>query len=404
MASIKIKLFKGKTLSDGRHPVVLQIIDDKRVRKIALELKAFPEEWNEGLSRFSNTHRSYRKHNQILEHFEQKAEKIQQELILENKPFSFELFRSRFLGSKKSSRLLEFLSNHVQILGEQGKLSTQSAYQSTFNVLKEFTRNQEISFYSVDYEFLVSFEKFLFQRGSTEGGVHHHMRNVRAIFNEAIRKGYCESEYYPFSHKHNEQGYSLSRVKSKAKPQSLSDQELERFKNLPLEKYPELVDSHMYFMFSYYTRGMNFNDMARLTRRNLKGGRIVYQRRKTGTTFSIKEDPRIKSILSHFYHPGSTFLFPILNSQHKTERQQKDRIHKCLRKFNRDLRKIGELIDASIPITSYTARHTWASTLKRKGISTEIISEGLGHSEITTTKAYLENFNEDILDQTSNYL
>lgn len=403
MPSAKIKLFKGKTLSNGCHPIILQVIDGKKVRKLSLGLEAKPEEWVEDLSRYSKRHHGFRKQNQILEHFERKAEKIQQDLILEGKPFSHELFRTRFLSAKKQMGVVEFLQVHVNTLGELRKLNTQSTYKSTLNVLKEYSSGQEISFYNIDYEFLMDFEKFLFKRGCTEGGVNHHMRNIRAVFNQAIRKDYCEAAYYPFTTKHNDRGYSLSRVKSKAKPRALSAEDLEKLKSFPIEDYPDLIDSYFYFMFSYYTRGMNFTDLARLTRGSIQGGRIHYQRRKTGAYYSIKISPQLKSILSHF-DQSPDFLFPILSDFHQTEQQQMDRIHKCLRKMNRDLSKIGNILDTSIPMTSYVARHTWASTLKRKGYSTELISEGLGHTEIATTKAYLENFSDEMLDSTDEAL
>lgn len=404
MHSVKIKLFKGKNLRNGHHPVVLQVIDNRKTHRISLGIKARQEEWVEELGRFSKENRSWRKQNQVLEHFELKAEKIQSDLVLEGKPFSFELFRSRFTAGKKQTGVLAYLEKHVTRLKDQGKLSSHSNYRSTLSVLRQFLDGKEISFYSIDYEFLVELEGYLFARGCSPGGINHHMRNIRAIFNDAIRREYCEASYYPFSDKHNANGYSLSRVKSKAKPRALSELELTRLKALDITDYPHLMDSYNYFLFSYYTRGMNFGDMARLKNQSIMGGRIVYRRKKTDTEFSIKVTPEIKSILGYFKQAETDYVFPILDLSHQTELQQRNRIHKCLRKLNLDLREIGQLIDCSVPLTSYVARHSWASMLKKKGVSTELISEGLGHSEITTTKAYLSNFNQDELDQTASVL
>jgi len=404
MPSYKLKLYKGKIHKDGTHPIVLQIIHNRKTKRVSIGLNAKPDEWIEEISRFSKNKRSFRNQNKVLEHFESRAEKTIRTITLEEKQFSFSLFIAYFFKQSEHIGVIEFLEKHVEKLGIEKKYSTQSSYKSTLNVLRKHTRNKEISFYSLNYEFLIDFESYLFQRNCTNGGINHHMRNIRAIFNEAIRKGCCEASYYPFTNTHNANGYSLKRVTSKAKPRALNKEDLEKLKNFDIEAYPNLENAYKYFFFSYYARGINFTDMAHLTKSDIQGGRISFNRKKTGTHYSFKITKRIAEILEFFDTDNSPYLFPILSDYHQTEKQKKYRIHKCLKKTNKELRKIGVIINSSIPITSYVARHTWASTLKHKGYSTEIISEGLGHSELSTTKAYLENFNQELIDQTDKAL
>lgn len=400
MASIKIKLFKGKKYANGEHPIVLQVIDGQTVLKISLGMTCSQPEWNDDLGRYSRKHRSFKRRNTLLDHFEEKGERVLSEIILDGRQFSPELFRERFNEKQNSGGLIELLRTKVDELETREKYGTMSSYKSSLNVLLTFTGKTEISFQEVDYDFLIKFEQFLFDKGNTEGGVHHHMRNIRSVFNDAIRRGYCDTEDYPFSNPHKSNGYSLARVKSKTKPRALTEEDLEKLKSLDIEEIAHVEDSYLFFMFSFYTRGMNFSDMAKLSQANLKGGRIIYTRQKTGAQYSIKVSSRISEIIHHFKDESSPYLFPILNAFHQTELQKKRRIQKRLRKVNRDLKEIGELIECSIPLTTYVARHTWATTLRRKGYATEIISQGLGHTELNTTKSYLESFDDVILDQT----
>ena len=223
------------------------------------------------------------------------------------------------------------------------------------------------------------------------------MRTLRAIVNEAIKEGYLKQEYYPFSTQFNRNGYSLKDLKSKASPRALSDDDIRKLKEFPVEEYPELKESLYYFLFSYYARGMNFVDIAKLERKNIYDQRIHYFRSKTGKKLSIA--------ISEPGADGGLYIFPILEAdKHKSKAQIKYRVQKCLKKVNSDLKAIAEIVNIDISLTSYVARHTYATRLKREGVNVEVISEGLGHSDISTTKAYLKQFDHQVIDDADKVL
>jgi site-specific recombinase XerD len=106
----------------------------------------------------------------------------------------------------------------------------------------------------------------------------------------------------------------------------------------------------------------------------------------------------LADILDAFDCTDSPYLFPILSDRHATEKQQWDRIQKCLRKYNKDLKEVATAMGIQVPLTSYVARHTFATTLKRKGVDLAVISESMGHESVNTTRAYLKRFGSEVLD------
>ena len=92
------------------------------------------------------------------------------------------------------------------------------------------------------------------------------------------------------------------------------------------------------------------------------------------------------------------YLFPILSNFHRTEQQKVNRIHKIISKVNRALKQIGEELNISIDLTTYVARHSFATVLKRSGVSTSLISEALGHSSERVTQIYLDSFGSDQME------
>ena len=146
------------------------------------------------------------------------------------------------------------------------------------------------------------------------------------------------------------------------------------------------------FTFSYFTAGINFIDMAMLERSNIVDGQLTYYRKKTKKQIIIPLQDKAVEIIHKYNNERSPYLFPILSPFHKTEVQIANRLHKVLAKVNKYLKDIGDKLKLPLPLTTYVARHSYATVLKRAGVSTAIISESLGHKSIKTTQIYLKGF------------
>ena len=166
---------------------------------------------------------------------------------------------------------------------------------------------------------------------------------------------------------------------------------------------PYLKLSKDIFIFSYLGCGINFTDIANLTYGNIVQDRIFYERQKTGKQINFQLQPLALSLIEKYRGLNSKeddYIFPILNKRiHITEQQKYDRIHKSIGGVNKTLKRIGELAGLSIPLTTYVARHTFATVLKRSGVNTGIISESLGHSSEKVTQVYLDCFENSQIDE-----
>ena len=193
----------------------------------------------------------------------------------------------------------------------------------------------------------------------------------------------------------------MSRLKGRGAKRALNFEEVKQIINVDLIDNPELRDSRNYFVFSFYTRGMNFADMMKLEWKNVKGGNIYYTRSKTKGNFTIKILPPVQEILDYYHKNslGTRYVFPILLLDKLTPNQIENRKTKVLKNYNKDLKIIAELAEIEKSVTSYVARHSFANCLKQKGVATDIISESLGHQNMAITQAYLKELDTSVVNK-----
>lgn len=404
MAKSKIILF-AKPYENGKNPVYLRVTHKRKARFFALGIECAPDQWNKETSRLRRNFESYKSKNKVIKEYETRGEKIIDILVQKTQPFTFQTFEKLFLNAPKHTTVFDFLKNRCTELGNEGRINTKGTYMQILNALKRFDNKKDLMFEDIDYKFLKKFESFLLSSGCSGGGVHFYMRTLRATINEAIKRDFMKPEHYPFSNQFDKNGYSLKDLKSKASPRALSDADMEKIKFFPIDEHPKLKQSFHYFLFSYYTRGMNFNDIIKLKWSDVYDNRISYVRSKTGKLLSIRVSDAIDDILNKYRGKTTHFIFPALDADvHKTEQQIKNRTKKCLKKLNADLKIIADILDINVTLTSYVARHTYAMTLKRNKVNIAVISEGLGHTDINTTRAYLSQFDNTVLDEADQLL
>jgi integrase len=220
------------------------------------------------------------------------------------------------------------------------------------------------------------------------------MRELRALFNDAIKKGVVDEKYYPFKI------YKVSKLKGKGIKKALTRDEMRLMEAINIDEFPHLINTKNYMIFSYYMGGLNFVDIMKLKWENIQGDRIFYIRSKTKGRFSVKMLAPVKKIIAHYKAQNklTEYVFPILLKDNLTPMQIEDRKHKTLSKFNKQLKEIAEIQGVEQNVTSYVIRHSFATNLKFAGISTDLIGESMGHHDVSVTKAYLKEFDDDIID------
>ncbi len=258
----------------------------------------------------------------------------------------------------------------------------------------KFLNGEKIYFKDITPLLLDQYEVYLRANGNSESGVAVKMRAIWALYNKAIRQGYAKKENYPFD------TYKISKLKSKPEKRALSLEHIQKIIDLDTSKHPHLIDSKNYFLFSYYTGGMNFYDMMKLTWDNIIEDRIVYVRSKTKSRFTIKILEPVENILNYYKNQNrkSPYVFPIILNPNSNPMQLENRKNKTLKKYNKDLKEIAKLCNIEEKITSYVARHSFATHLKQKGVTTDVISEAMGHQNVAITQAYLKELENEVID------
>ncbi|MEM9858236.1 MAG: site-specific integrase [Bacteroidota bacterium] len=399
MALAKIVLYTSKTLSDGSHPVMLRITHKGKRKYFNLGFSCTPSQWNKESSQFNSTFPKYRNRNRFLSESLFKAEDSIESQKVKHKEFSFEAFRESFIGIE-SKDVFQYFDEVVERMKATGKIGNANVYKDTRNAIAKFRKQKSLQFNEVDYPFLVKFEEHLRQRGALDNSISVYMRTFRALFNKAIKEKQCPAECYPFKE------YQISKLKNQPSRKALSKEEIDKIISFEPDENTKQALSKDLFLFSFYTRGMNYNDIAKLTWANIADGRLNYVRSKNGKRFSIKILPPVQDILNLYksFSSDNSYIFPILDKSHKTPEQIKNRIKSGLKRANMHLKLIAESLGITKKLTFYIARHSYALALKKNGVAIAVISETLGHDSESVTKHYLESFENEVLDKADEVL
>lgn len=396
MATIKI-IQRTKPLSSGLFPIYLRATKNRKSKFISLNLACEKSQWNDSKHEFRKNFPSYKQFNNSLTEIENRAKKIISDTIAKGNDITLIEFEELFFNFRVNDKITvnDFWDKHIEDLVISGRTGNARFYKdSKRNFMKFMGIDTVFYFKDITPILLSKYEVYLRSNGNMDSGIAVKMRAIRAIYNDAIKKGYAKEENYPFKL------YKISKLKTNSNKRALSIDNIIKIRNFNTYESPNLIDAKQYFLFSYYTGGMNFHDMMMLTWENIKEDRIIYVRSKTKGRFTIKVLLPVKEILDYYKNQKRTtkYVFPILLRENLTAQQIENRKGKTLKKYNKDLKSLARACGIEEKITSYVARHSFATNLKQKGVSTDIISEAMGHQNIAITQVYLKDLENDIID------
>lgn len=280
----------------------------------------------------------------------------------------------------------DYLRSQSERLKQLNRLRTAETYATALNSLLRFRNGSKVSFREVDSAFLEEYEAYMKSKGITPNTTSFYMRILRAVYNRAVRQG-LTPQRCPF-------GLVYTGV-AKTMKRALSLSELKRIKELDLSRKHHLEFARDMFLFSFYTRGMSFIDMAYLKKTNLENGVLSYRRRKTGQQLFIHWEQCMQQIINKYPPNPTEYLLPLLtNTQLDFRRQYDNSIHRV----NSLLKKVGKMAGLQMALSMYVARHSWASVAHNSHIPLAVISEGMGHDSEATTRIYLASLDSDIID------
>lgn len=394
MTTVDVICYKYKPLKTGELPLKIRICKDRKTRYINLGVSTKPEHWDFE----KNQPKPSCPNREMLEKLiSNKISDVRSKIVelkSENKEFSATTLVEKVSNPSKTITVGELFKQHIYCLEEEKRTGYRLSIQQTYNSLIKFNRHLDIPFSEMDYNWLKRYEAWLRKQGKSENTIGIRFRNIRMIFNLAMNMELVKPENYPFKK------FKVSKLYQDTAKRALSKEEVLPIINYPItgtDYYTKLATN--LFTFSYFMGGINFVDMAYLTERNIIENRLIYHRRKTGKLINLPMQERALLVLKEYKKSNEPYLFPILSSKHKTEQQRLNRLHKVITKVNKALKAIGEELHIPIKLTTYVARHSYATVLKRAGVSTSIISESLGHSSEKVTQIYLDGFENCQIDK-----
>ncbi len=420
MASVAVVLKTTKKLSNNEYAVALRVTHERTSRYFTftglvsdptLKFRATLDQWrpataeDSGLGRFLKTVPNYKELNLILSQKLFLAHNLLKEYANEGLDFTFEQFEDDFRNGiskrkkiKNQVLLNDYYTAVIDELEQNQKIGLASIFASTLSSLNEFKPKTLLS--DVNVKFLEAFESWLrTEKKNKDTSISVKIRNIQRTINLAIADKLFKVENYPFG----EKKYSVNkRLNHKTRKRSVSVNIIAKVKKLKVERDSSLELAKNVFLFSFYTRGMNFADIADLRWTDIQDSEIHYVRKKTGQPFDIPVNQHSKQILDYYKASYSTpggYIFPIYNDAiHKTAKQKYTRKKTAIKKVNGKLKDIAELIgEKGLKLTTYVSRHSYATNLKRAGVGTSYISEALGHKTEEQTQTYLADFEKEVL-------
>ena len=390
MASVKVK-FRASTIEGKEGKIYYQIIQNRVVRQLKTNYRLYVQEWNESKNRITITNNSRQNYLKTIEDRIYWDIKRLQAIInlLESKniKYSTDEIISTFQKQDNEQSLFNFMRGVISQLQQMGKQRTSETYRATLRSFMSFREDRDILLEEIDSDTIQMYEAYLHNRGLTKNTTSFYMRILRAVYNRSVEKDLIVNQN-PFKHVYTGVDRTVKRA--------ISLKIIKLIKNLDLSLQPSLDFARDMFMFSFYTRGMSFIDMAYLKKKDLSNGILSYRRRKTGQQLFIRWEKCMQEIVEKYDNPHSSYLLPIIKPTNGDERTQYQNAM-CL--VNRKLKIIGHMVDIQQPLTMYSARHSWASVAKNKNIPISVISEGMGHDSEMTTQIYLASLDNAVVDR-----
>lgn len=391
MASIKVKFINDKTLKDGTHPIAIQVIHQRKKKLLYIQHSLMPNEWDFENNQPNPKYSNYKSLRSRIKFVINQLEKIVLDLENSGNPFTVEDIAFKFRPGKQSNDELIFFEEYVNELihrfKELNKIGNSMVYNHTKNKFLRYS-GTDIKLNEIHYRHIKEFEDYLIYEGLSTNGISIHLRTLRAIINRAIKDKIIDESNYPFKN------YSIKYKKTRKR--AVNRDVIKLIESVDLTKESDLQLFKDIFMFSFYNRGMSFVDIAFLQMKNIENGRIVYVRKKTQQQFSIRITEKAQEIIDRYCQSSNKddYIFPLIK---RVGNEYQDYLN-AMRLMNKKLKIISDRLNLDTNLSTYVARHSWATIAKRSGISTAIISEGLGHDSEITTQIYLDSFENNVLD------
>ena len=301
-----------------------------------------------------------------------------------------ELFRRLFVNEKKKTARTSckkqkpqslFLRHARKVMEEKkGEVSqsTIANYAVALNSFSRFLNDKDVATADINCNTMQRYERWMEDNGICRNTSSCYMRSIRTLYN-------CVTKKWHIANKHPFENVFTGNAATAKRDITIND--IKRIENLKLDDDSKLKLTQDIFMFCFYAMGMPFVDAVHLKQAQVRDSHIIYYRQKTRQCITVKIEPCIRRIINRYESKSRKFLFPILPEN--DEGQNRKLYCKALATYNRNLDELAKAAGIDKHLTSYVARHTWASIACKNDVDMNVISRALGHTSIKTTQIYI---------------
>ncbi|WP_113661765.1 site-specific integrase [Pedobacter nanyangensis] len=395
MVQLKVILDTRRKKSDGTYPICFRITNIKKVNYISAGITVLLEHWDETRLSISKNHPNHKSLNLALS---KKYYDIQREILKLEQEENFSIDKLKNILNSKADgpqKVITF-NNYVKKLVDEMMALNQTGnalvYKHASTRFINFVGSSKIEFKQIDFNVLDAFRQRLLADKVKLNSISNYFRTIRAIYNKAIRAKIIDRSHYPF--------YDISIKTEKTANRAISKKDITKLEKLELSNGSKEWHARNCFLLCFYLIGISFTDLAYLTKDNINNGRIIYRRRKTHKLYSIRLFKKAEMILNLYANEDRKYLLPVLDNKILEDTlESKKLISQWIKTTNEYLGRVAIKHMKSIKLTTYVARHTWATTAKKMGYSNELIAEALGHQHGNRiTNIYLDVFDQEVVD------
>lgn len=295
-------------------------------------------------------------------------------------------------ASSESITLGKFAEKVVARLGERKELRLTETYSCAMRSFLRFRKGRDIALTDISSKVIDDYECYLKHEGLTLNSISFYMRILRAIFNRAVKEGLVQ-DCRPFSHVFTK----MTKTAKRAVPiEVIRKLAVAQIKNKTEQMARDL------FLFSFYTRGMSFVDIAFLKKSDIHNGYLIYKRKKTGQELKVAWRPQMQEIVDKHPSYDGEHLLGLLDNQ--LAKGLRDQYHYKQCHINEALKRLSNRLELGIQLTMYVARHSWATIAKEQNVPISVISDSMGHNSEKTTRIYLKSVDAAVIDRSNDLL
>lgn len=294
----------------------------------------------------------------------------------------------RYANKKSQTTLFQLFGRTIKQKQREGLIATAASYSATLSCFQKLLNYKDCTLESITKSCIRKWIEKLKKQDISHNTATFYLRNLRSLLVSSSKKNKFRQIF---------QSYKIKQHKTLKR--SLTKEEIQFLLNYDVSDSPKLEKAKDFFTMTLFLRGMPTIDLIYLKKYNLTGDYISYTRHKTGVALQVKVLPFVAILLKKYRSSNnSSYLLEILKDN-ESEQANFKRYRNFLRNYNRNLNILGDLLGFSIPLSSYVARHTWATQAKYIGTTITLISESLGHSSEKITYSYLKEFERNKLDE-----